>query len=138
MDARTRIETDLHERFGDAVLAEQETRDDVPTLWIARERIVEALRYLKNEVAAPYRMLYDLTAIDERTRGNRQGQPAADFTVVYQLLSFERNADVRLKVPLAGERPSVPTATGVWPAANWYECEVWDMFGIAFDGHPHL
>jgi NADH-quinone oxidoreductase subunit C/D len=138
MDARNRIELDLQERFGDAVLATQETCDGIPTLWIAKERIVDALRYLKNEVAAPYRLLYDVTAIDERTRGHRQGQPTADFTVVYQLLSFERNADIRLKVPLAGERPSLPTATDVWPAASWYECEVWDMFGIVFDGHPHL
>ncbi len=138
MDAPTPIKTDLRERFGDAVLADQATHDGIPTLWIARERIVDALRWLKHEVAAPYRLLYDLTAIDERSRSHRDGQPPADFTVVYHLLSFERNADVRLKVPLAGERPSLPTATGVWPAANWYECEVWDMFGIVFDGHPHL
>ncbi len=83
-------------------------------------------------------MLYDLTAIDERTRKNRTGQPTSDFTVVYQLFSFERNEYIRIKVPLEGEHPSIQTITDIWPCANWYEREVWDMFGIRIDGHPHL
>ena len=83
-------------------------------------------------------MLYDLSAIDERMRVHREGQPASDFTVVYHLLSFERNEYMRIKVALAEDRLSLPTITGIWPAANWYEREVWDMFGIVFDGHPHL
>ncbi len=83
-------------------------------------------------------MLYDLTAIDERMRQHREGQPASDFTVVYHLLSFDRNEYLRIKVALAEGRLSLPTITHIWPAANWYEREVWDMFGIAFDGHPHL
>ena len=60
----------------------------------------DILRYLKLEAERPYRMLYDLTAIDERMRVHREGQPASDFTVVYHLLSFDRNADIRLKVAL--------------------------------------
>ena len=103
-----------------------------------RDELHDVLRYLKHEVTQPYRMLYDLTAIDERVRSHREGQPASDFTVVYHLLSFDRNDDVRVKVALDGERPSLPTITDLWPAANWYEREVWDMFGIDFDGHPHL
>ena len=83
-------------------------------------------------------MLFDLTAIDERQRFHRQDQPASDFTVVYHLLSYERNADVRIKVALADSATSLATVTDLWPAANWYECEVWDMFGITFDGHPHM
>ncbi|MFZ0105404.1 MAG: NADH-quinone oxidoreductase subunit C/D, partial [Thiobacillus sp.] len=54
------------------------------------------------------------------------------------LLSFERNEDVRVKVPLSGEYPRLATITDLWPAADWYERETWDMFGIGFDGHPHL
>ena len=93
---------------------------------------------LKEEVDQPYRMLYDLTAIDERMRVHRDGQPASDFTVVYHLLSFDRNEYVRIKVALKRDQPPIDTVTDLWPAANWYEREVWDMFGIAFDGHPHL
>jgi NADH-quinone oxidoreductase subunit C/D len=95
------------------------------------------LQYLKLGSERPYRMLYDLTAIDERERTHREGQPPADFTVVYQLLSFVRNEDVRLKVALT-DGQAAPTITDLWPSANWYEREVFDMFGVRFRGHPHL
>lgn len=129
---------DLQTRFGPGRFVLQPTRDNVPTLWVAAAEVREVLRYLKSEVAKPYRTLYDLTAIDERTRTHRDGQPDADFTVVYHLLSYERNADLRLKVPLRGEYPTIRTVTDIWPSANWYEREVWDMFGIKFEGHPNL
>jgi NADH-quinone oxidoreductase subunit C/D len=132
------IYQDLKEKFGEAALAHQPTLDDIPTIWVIKDRVRDVLRYLKDEVAQPYRMLYDLTAIDERVRSHREGQPPSDFTVVYQLLSFDRNADVRIKVPLEGEYPVLPTVTDLWSNADWYEREVWDMFGVKFDGHPHL
>ncbi|HZD55138.1 MAG TPA: NADH-quinone oxidoreductase subunit C/D [Anaerolineales bacterium] len=138
MNEDSSIYQDLKERFGEAVLAQQPTRDDMPTIWISGDTLRDVLRYLKREVQQPYRMLYDLTAIDERVRSHRDGQPPSDFTVVYQLLSFDRNADVRIKVPLKGEYPSLKTITDLWSNADWYEREVWDMFGIKFDGHPHL
>ena len=83
-------------------------------------------------------MLYDLTAIDERMRAHRDGQPPSDFTVVYHLLSFDRNEDIRIKVAARGNPTFVAEIADLWPHANWYEREVWDMFGIVFDGHPHL
>ncbi len=138
MNPNVNIQTKLTERFGDAVIATQDTCDGVPTLWVRKKDICDVLRFLKSEVESPYRMLYDLTAIDERTRTHRNGYPDSDFTVVYHLLSFDRNHDIRIKVPLNEECPSLPTITDIWPAANWYEREVWDMFGIQFDGHPHL
>jgi NADH-quinone oxidoreductase subunit C/D len=134
----TDIVQELREEFGDAILAEQPTKDEIPTLWVSRDRAHEVLGHLKTQAPEPYRMLYDLTAIDERVRGHREGQPTSDFTVVYHLLSFDRNSDVRLKVGLKGDPPSIPTITDIWPAANWYEREVWDMFGVQFEGHPHL
>jgi NADH-quinone oxidoreductase subunit C/D len=138
MNNNTDIVQELQGRFGEAILTEQVTRDHIPTLWVPEASVRDVLSYLKLEARQPYRMLYDLTAIDERVRAHRGGQPASDFTVVYHLLSFERNADVRIKVPLNDEHPSVPTITDIWPAANWYEREVWDMFGVTFDDHPHL
>jgi NADH-quinone oxidoreductase subunit C/D len=128
----------LEDAFGDGIIARQPTRDGIPTLWVSPRQAHDLLLYLKTKVARPYRMLYDLTAIDERVRVNRRDQPDADFTVVYHLLSFERNSDVRVKVVLKGEYPTLPTVTDIWPAANWYEREVWDMFGITFECHPHL
>jgi len=129
---------ELRDRFPQTDFVSQATRDGVPTLWVPRDDVLAVLRFLKTEVEQPYKTLYDLTAIDERTRAHREGQPPSDFTVVYHLLSYDRNADVRIKVPLSGDTPSLPSAVDVWPAANWYEREVWDMFGVVFDGHPHL
>jgi len=129
---------ELQPKFGDALLNTQETCDGIPTVWVARHQAHSVLHHLKTALEKPFRMLYDLTAIDERRREHCQHQPPGDFSVVYHLLSFERNCDVRLKVPLRGEYPSMPTITDLWSAANWYEREVWDMFGITFDGHPYL
>jgi NADH-quinone oxidoreductase subunit C/D len=134
----TSIIDDLKALFNEAILAAQDTADSIPTVWVSRDRVRDVLRHLKNAVERPYRMLYDLTAIDERVRVNRQGQPRSDFSVVYHLLSFDRNDDIRIKVPLAEASLSLPSITDIWPSANWYEREVWDLFGVSFDGHPHL
>lgn len=134
----TSIIDDLKSSFGDEVLSVQETKDNIPTFWVSAARAGDVLKHLKTAVERPYRMLYDLTAIDERMRVHREGQPKADFTVCYHLLSFERNEDIRVKVPLSGDTPSLPSITCIWPSANWYEREVWDLFGIRFDGHPRL
>ncbi len=129
---------ELQEKLGPEILYRQATRDDVPTIWIPQDTVHNALQYLKSGVNKPYRMLYDLTAIDERTRNNRHGQPASDFTVVYHLFSFDRNEYVRIKVALEGEHPRIRTITDIWPSANWYEREIWDMFGIEVQDHPRL
>jgi len=129
---------ELRDKFGAEAVLEQTTQDAVSTLWVGGDQVTGVLRYLKREAAKPYRMLYDLTAIDERTRANRANQPDSDFTVVYQLFSFDRNEYVRIKVALKGEYPSIHTITDLWPSANWYERELWDMFGIKVEGHPDL
>jgi NADH-quinone oxidoreductase subunit C/D len=138
LNSKTDILRELGERFGPSIVTSQATRDGIPTGWVEAARVREVLAYLKNGVERPYRMLYDLTAIDERERGNRGDQPAGDFSVVYHLLSFDRNEDARIKVALTGDHPSIPTITDLWPMANWYEREVWDLFGIGVEGHPNL
>jgi NADH-quinone oxidoreductase subunit C/D len=138
MSDQANIIGELKKKFGDAILMGQTTCDETPTVWVARDQAHSVLRHLKTDVEKAYRMLYDLTAIDERSRIHRQNQPPSDFSLVYHLLSFERNRDMRIKVPLRGEFPSMSSITDLWPAANWYEREVWDMFGITFDGHPYL
>lgn len=134
----TPVADELQHKAGEGVLTPQLTCDGIPSFWVPKEKIHALLQYLKREVSRPYRMLYDLTAIDERERKYRDGQPESDFTVVYHLLSFDRNEYVRLKVPLKSDHLALETATDIWPAANWYEREVWDMFGIRFENHPHL
>ncbi len=132
------IARELSERFISRFIAVQPTRDEATTIWVNRDDLRETLLYLKNEAPDPYVMLFDLTALDERMRVHRADQPPSDFTVVYHLMSFARNHDVRIKVALTGAVPSLPSISDLWPNANWYEREVWDMFGVAFTGHPHL
>ncbi|USD22487.1 NADH-quinone oxidoreductase subunit C/D [Microbulbifer sp. VAAC004] len=115
---------------------------DMPTLWVDAQSLIPILQFLKVDISRPFAMLYDLSAIDERLRVNRgegpEKQPASDFTLVYQLLSFTRNLFIRIKVALAESKLSVPSIDDIWQNANWYEREVWDLFGINFEGHPHL
>ena len=131
------ITQEITDRLGPAAVPQQ-THDRIPTFWVDRDHVPALLRFLKEEMGRPYKMLYDLSAIDERMKTQRDDAPASDFTVVYHLFSFDRNEYVRIKVALAEDQVSLPSITNIWPAANWYEREVWDMFGIAFDGHPHL
>jgi NADH-quinone oxidoreductase subunit C/D len=133
------IITELSARLGgNTIVYHQATIDDTLTIWIDRNNLVPVLKYLKKEIALPFKMLYDLTAIDERTRTKRGDQPACDFTVVYHLTSFDRNQDIRIKVALDLGDLNIPSLTTVWESANWYEREVYDMFGINFTGHPRL
>lgn len=135
---RVNIQQQLAERFGERALHEQITADGMPTFWVGRDLICDVLKFLRADSTPHYRMLFDITAIDERVREHRINQPAGDFTVVYHLLSLSPVAEVRLKVSLFDDDLTTPTATHIWPNANWYEREVWDMFGITFDGHPNL
>jgi NADH-quinone oxidoreductase subunit C len=100
------------------------------TLLAAAPRIVQALTHLRDNAKTPFQQLMDVTAVDYPERAVR-------FEVVYHLLSMTRNRRVRVRAPV-GENEAIPTATGVYPCADWYEREVFDMFGIPFDGHPDL
>jgi len=128
----------LQLKFGEDAFTRQSTKDDVATLWMPANKSVEVLTYLKSGIPQPFSFLYDITAIDERTRKFEPGYPSEKFTVVYSLLSYGRNAFLRLKVALPESNPSIRSINGLWANASWYEREVFDMFGIRFDGHPHL
>ncbi|GAB2789508.1 NADH-quinone oxidoreductase subunit C/D [Halomonas shantousis] len=127
----------LHQRFGETAFRVQSTRTGMPVLWVARERLRDVLVFLR-DMPDPFVMLFDLSAIDERLRSQRRGLPPSDFTVFYQLLSVARNRDIMLKVALAEADLRLPSVTDLYANANWYERETWDLFGITFEGHPHL
>ena len=120
------------------ILCLQTTVDGIPTLWVDRANIKAVLKFLRDKSQPRFEMLLDVTGIDERVRVHRAGQPASEFTVVYHLSSFSGHCDVRVKVPLMESDLKLPTAIDLWPSANWYERETWDMFGIEFEGHPSL
>jgi NADH-quinone oxidoreductase subunit B/C/D len=131
----TRLARILAEKFGADLRQVRETSDMV-TFEVAQPRVKDALRFLRREAAPKFDRLDDLTAIDESARRNRNAYP--DYTLVYHLLSYESASRVRLRVPLRGQDPVTQSITDLWPSANWYEREVYDMFGIRFEGHPNL
>lgn len=127
----------IQQRFGNDACQRQITIDEILTLWLSKDLLVEVTDYLKT-VNKPFDFLYDLCGIDERDRRNKGPAGSKDFTLVYHLFSFDRNSFIRLKIALQGEFPSMPSITKLFKNANWYEREVYDMFGIRFEGHPHL
>ena len=99
------------------------------TVAIAPEKIRECCRFLKQQ--QQFARLSGITAVDWHPADPR-------FEVVYQLHSLERNERLRLKCKLSGEAPEIDSVTGVWRGADWYEREVYDLFGIVFRDHPNL
>ena len=132
----THIAEDLATHFGPECVT-QECVDGIRTVWVPGKHIRQVMRYLKNDAPARFELMFDLSAIDERARQNRDGQPASEFTVFYHLMSLSSDDDVRIKVALA-DGESVDSIESVYPVANWYEREAFDMFGVEFDGHPNL
>jgi NADH-quinone oxidoreductase subunit C len=117
---RAKVSKDIlgyHSHFGD------------DTIIVKRDSISDILKLLKEDFR--FEMLMDVTAVDYF------GQQDARFEVVYHLNSLERNARLRVKVPVK-EGEEVDSVTSLWPIANWLEREVWDMFGIRFKNHPDL
>ncbi len=125
----------LSERLGAGVLETHAHRGD-HTAVITREAIVDALTYCRDDAALRFDVLMDLTAVDYLKFPGREDGPR--FDVVYHLYSITHNHRLRLRVPVEQDDPVVPTATPLWPIANWLEREVWDMFGVRFAGHPDL
>jgi NADH-quinone oxidoreductase subunit C len=100
------------------------------TLTIARDRIVDVLEALRDDPACQFECLIDICGVDYPERPER-------FDVVYHLLSLRKNQRIRLKVATDEDTP-VPSVSEVFPAANWFEREAFDMYGIRFSNHPDL
>jgi NADH-quinone oxidoreductase subunit C len=103
---------------------------NLPSITVTKEALLAVCEFLKSEEGGGYALLTDETAVDYPKREKR-------FEIVYHLYSFRRNDRLRLKV-LAGGDEKVPSVAGIWPTANWLEREVYDMFGIQYEGHPDL
>ena len=119
----------LKEKFSDSIQDVIEFRGEL-TIVIEKDALLEICSFLKEDANLHYDFLSDLTAVDYPERGRR-------FEVVYNLYSILKKWRVRLKTSV-GEEETVPSVTSIWASANWPEREVFDMFGIVFDGHPDL
>jgi NADH-quinone oxidoreductase subunit C/D len=140
----------LEERFPPGVLAL--ARRDSPgeghippgetTILVRPADILPVCQFLRDDPDLAYGLCLFVSALDQLDlRGAMSGTggpPASRFVAVYQLYSLKHNRRLRLKVPLAGNPPTVDSVTSVWPAADWHERETFDLFGIQFKGHPEM
>lgn len=122
----------LKEKFPEAVLETHNHRGD-ETAVVKRENLLEIARFIKTNPEWGMNVLMDLTAVD----GSALGWESR-FEVVYHFYSLAQNHRLRLKVRVGEKDAHVPSLVELWPIANWLEREVWDMFGISFEGHPDL
>ena len=116
----------LRARFDDVIVAREEV-----TVTLERERLLDALIYLRDEPDLGFRFLADVSCTDWPGREPR-------IWMAYHLFSMEHGHRLRVKAGLPEEDMRVPSATPLFPAADWQEREVFDFFGVLFDGHPHL
>jgi len=124
-----RLEAHCQEALGGAVVGSRITHGEL-TLDIAREKIIEVLNFLRDDEGCRFEVLIDICGVDWPGREAR-------FDVVYHLLSPRLNQRIRLKL-MTDETTPVASAVGVFSAANWFEREAYDMYGILFSGHPDL
>ena len=120
---------ELQKKFPGAI-SEAVIFRNMPAINVAKEHLVAICQFLKGPEGGAYTLLTDETAADYPKREKR-------FDIIYHLYSFERNNRLRLRVQVSAEE-KVPSVTGVWPTANWLEREIYDMFGVVYEGHPDL
>ncbi|WP_404426901.1 NADH-quinone oxidoreductase subunit C [Thalassospira australica] len=114
-------------QFADKVLETQNRYGEL-TVVVKRDAILKVLTFLRDDAGCLFKQLVDICGVDYPERAER-------FDVVYHLLSLKHNLRVRVKVSTDEETP-VPSAVSVYSAANWFERETWDLYGIFFDNHP--
>jgi NADH-quinone oxidoreductase subunit C len=128
MDAETLVAT-LQAAVPGAQIESAPSIDLQTTIYASRDQVPALARALRDRPEFAFTFLAELTAVDFWPKEPR-------YEVVYVLVSMANRLRLRMKVRLAADDPHVATVSDVWPAANWLEREVWDLFGIAFDGHP--
>ena len=128
-DALEQLAEHLRLRCGDQVLDAVVAFGEL-TVTASLSSIVDLIEFLRSDSSCRFSTLIDITAVDYPNRPAR-------FDIVYHLLSMHQNQRIRIKAQVR-EDEIVPSLTGVYPGANWYEREVFDMFGILFSGHPDL
>ncbi|XAJ81013.1 NADH-quinone oxidoreductase subunit C/D [Buchnera aphidicola (Aphis aurantii)] len=131
------IFNELFDVFGKDFCVIQKSKIGFPTIWINKTFLLQIIKFLFNS-SYSYNMLFDLHGVDERFRLHREHLPQADFSVFYHLISIKNNIDFMIKVPLLQNDLTLSTSISLFPNANWYERETWEMFGITFENHPNL
>ncbi|MEO1042563.1 MAG: NADH-quinone oxidoreductase subunit C [Pseudomonadota bacterium] len=129
LDDLTELEEHIGGQFGEDIVASQVAYQEL-TVTVPCSRIIDVLTFLRDDSMCRFSQLIELAGVDYPERRKR-------FDVVYHLLSITNNARVRIKIQ-ANETDAVPSVTSVYPNADWYEREAFDMYGIVFEGHPDM
>ncbi len=117
--------------FSDSVLESHTFRGD-QTVIVKKECIVELLKFLRDDPGLAFNFLMDITAVDYMER------KTVRFEVVYHLYSLQYNLRVRIKLPVGEDNCHADSVVHLFKTANWYEREIWDLYGVKFKGHPNL
>jgi NADH-quinone oxidoreductase subunit C len=118
-------------QFGEGNILRVEEVHGHPVITVAPERYREIAAFLRDDHELAFDFFDFLAGVDYRPKGR-------GYEVVTHLHSTRHGHNVRLKVECDGDDPRCPTLSDLWPGANWHEREAWELFGIVFDGHPHL
>ncbi len=127
----------VQEQFTQEIIETHAFRGD-ETIVIKPNALRSVAQFLKTTPELDFNYLMDLTAVDYLFFAGGRIQKEHRFEVVIHFYSIKYNHRLRVKVPVDEKNPEIDTLSDVWPSANWYEREVWDMYGIRFKGHPNL
>lgn len=126
------VAENLGRRFGEGLQRVTDERGDL-TVWVDRGLVHDVLEHCKHDPELAFSFCMDVTAVDYLPLGAKPR-----FAVVYHLYSLSSGHRVRIKVGVPEDDPVVPTAVDVWKSTDWFEREVYDLFGIRFEGHPNM
>ena len=121
----------INSKYKGAILDAHDFRGD-QTITVQKNVLIELFKFLRDDPSLDFKFLMDLTAVDYLNRKDNR------FEVVYHFYSLKHNHRLRVKVPVSEDDCTIDSVSSLWKTANWYEREVWDLYGIKFNSHPDM
>jgi len=121
----------INSKYKGVILDSHDFRGD-QTITVQKNTLIELFKFLRDDPELDFKFLMDLTAVDYLNRKDNR------FEVVYHFYSLKHNDRLRVKVPVSEDDCTIDSVSSLWKTANWYEREVWDLYGIKFNGHPDM
>jgi len=121
----------INSKYEGVILDSHDFRGD-QTITVQKNTLIDLFKFLRDDPDLDFKFLMDLTAVDYLNRKENR------FEVVYHFYSLKHNDRLRVKVPLSEDDCTIDSVSSLWKTANWYEREVWDLYGIKFNGHPDM
>ena len=121
----------INSKYKGVILDSHDFRGD-QTITVQKNVLIELFKFLRDDPSLDFKFLMDLTAVDYLNRKDNR------FEVVYHFYSLKHNHRLRVKVPISEDDCTIDSVSSLWKTANWYEREVWDLYGIKFNSHPDM